>query len=125
MNPSTSHTGRTRRVLARTAAASMLALMPITAVAVPALADPIVLEPAVEPGVESVDELDAVHGRNGHRHRHGRNGHDRWNRGRHDDWNRGRHDDWLRGRHRHRHDDWDHGRPGWHNGYRPPTGSGF
>ncbi|MEU2030219.1 hypothetical protein [Nocardia amamiensis] len=115
MYPRTRHPGRTRRVLARGAAASMLALMPITAVAVPALADPIVLEPA--------DDLDAVHGRPGHGH--GRHGHDSWNRGRHrhDDWFRGRHNDWDRGRHgdwdrgRHRHDDWD--------GFRPPTGSGF
>ncbi|MGK8523571.1 hypothetical protein ACRS6B_19380 [Nocardia asteroides] len=110
--------GRTRRVLARAAAASVLALMPITAVAVPALADPIVLEPA--------DQIEPAHGRPGHGHGHGhghRHRHDGWNHGRHDDWNRGRHDDWFRGRHRH--DDWDHGRPGWHHGFRPPTGSGF
>ncbi|MEV6254524.1 hypothetical protein AB0L97_14840 [Nocardia sp. NPDC051911] len=98
--------GRTRRVLARAAAASALALMPVAAVAVPALADPIVLEQA--------DQLDATHGRHGH---------DDWNRGRHNDWDRGRNDDWFRGRNRH--DDWDHGRPGWDHGWRPPTGSGF
>ncbi|MBF6225225.1 hypothetical protein [Nocardia abscessus] len=115
--------GRTRRVLARAAAASVLALMPITAVAVPALAAPIVLEPAAP-----IDQIDPAHGRNGHGHGrhghgHGRHGHDGWNHGRHNDWNRGRHDDWFRGRDRH--DDWDHGRPGWHHGFRPPTGSGF
>ncbi|MGW4093286.1 hypothetical protein [Nocardia sp. NPDC004750] len=99
--------GRTRRVLARAAAASVLALMPVAAAAVPALADPIVLEPA--------DQLDATHGRHGH---------DDWNRGRHNDWDRGRNDDWFRGRDRH--DDWDRGWDhGWDNRWRPPTGSGF
>ncbi|WP_249643690.1 hypothetical protein [Nocardia sputi] len=108
--------GRTRRVLARAAAASILALMPITAVAVPALASPIVLEPA--------EQIEPAHGRPGHRHGHGhdhRNRHDHSNWHRHDRWNHGRHNDWDRGRH----DDWDHGRHGWHHGFRPPTGSGF
>ncbi|MGO4612615.1 hypothetical protein AB4305_03100 [Nocardia sp. 2YAB30] len=107
MSPDTHHHGRTRRAVARVAITSALALMPITAIAVPALADAVVLEPA--------DQIDLVHDRPGH----GRHGHDDWNRGR-DDWNRGRHghDDWHRGRN----DDWNRGRNDNDNWYRGGNG---
>ncbi|MEU7628855.1 hypothetical protein AB0C34_02565 [Nocardia sp. NPDC049220] len=113
-------THRTRRILARVAVASALALMPVTALAVPALASPIVLEPAAQ--------IDLAHGGPGHRHDGPGNGN--WNRGRHDhnDWNRGRHDhnNWNRGRHDH--NDWNRGwnGNGWDGGFRgflPRTGS--
>ncbi|MEU4341641.1 hypothetical protein AB0H00_10265 [Nocardia sp. NPDC023852] len=106
MNPDTHHHGRTRRAVARVAVTSALALMPITALAVPALADAVVLEPA--------DQIELVHDRPGN----GGHGHDNWNRRRNDDWNRGR-NDWNRGRNdnwnRGRNDDWN-GNGNWNRG---------
>ncbi|WP_327120270.1 hypothetical protein OHB12_15910 [Nocardia sp. NBC_01730] len=130
MSPDTHQHGRTRRAVARVAVTSALALMPIAAIAVPALADAVVLEPA--------DQIDLVHDRPGHnRHGHdnwnrgrnddwnrGRNDHGNWNRGRNDNWNRGRDDDWNRGRHDH--GNWNRGGNGWNGLFPLPfSGSAF
>ncbi|MFE3443676.1 hypothetical protein ACFXNW_11640 [Nocardia sp. NPDC059180] len=116
MSRNTHQHGRTRRTLTRVAIASALALAPVTALAVPAFAAPVVLEPA--------DGLDTVnrpgHGRHGHGHGHGRHGD--WNRGGHGDWNRGGHGDWNRGRHG---NDWDRGRHGRHDWDRGHHGRGY
>ncbi len=92
--------------------------MPFAAVAAPALADPIVLEPTDLHDHARFHDHACLHD-HARFHDHARL-HDHTH---HHTWDPDCDDDWFRGRDRH--DDWDQGRPGSHNGFRPPTGSGF
>lgn len=94
MNKHLQHPGRPRRALVRVTTASVLALMPLTAVAAPSLATPVALEQSKE------GEQVSRPGR-GHDH-HGRHNNS-WNRhnkhGKHHNWKHHRNDDglWDRG----------------------------
>lgn len=91
---------RARRVLVRIATTAVLAVVPMAAVSVSALAE----APATS-GIQldNVDRPGKGRSDNGH-HRDGG-----INNGRH---NRNRHDHGLRGNNRHDHSDWNNGRPG-------------
>ena len=104
--------GRTRRVVARVAIASALALAPVAIVAAPAFAAPVAL-----------DQVNPVNARPGHGH----GGWDRSRPGHGGGWNQGfpGRSDWNRGRHDH--GDWNRGGQGnWRGNFPlPSTGSAF